>query len=142
LGKYSNQFFLVKYCACLFFSFISLASFTSASPKLGTEMLDEVVASLSAEQKVDIVLGTGMNIEVSGPAVGMSVEERVPGAAGNTYAIKENNIPSLVLADGPAGVRILPERKDSPSKRYYGTAFPIASLLSSTWDVNLVQELI
>ncbi|MCQ2491534.1 MAG: glycoside hydrolase family 3 C-terminal domain-containing protein [Lachnospiraceae bacterium] len=43
-------------------------------------------------------------------------------------------IPSVMTADGPAGLRIRPERG------VYTTAWPIATQLACTWDQNLIRE--
>ena len=55
----------------------------------------------------------------------------------NTYGIgglPGRRLPAFMTADGPAGVRILPE------KGVKTTAFPCAALLASTWDEELVYE--
>ena len=76
-------------------------------PQLGQSPLEDVVAALTREEKVALVMGTGMSFpglppEMQGPAVG-GQSETVPGAAGNTFAIPRLGIPAIVLADGPAG---------------------------------------
>lgn len=110
----------------------------SSPPKLSPEKLDEVINALTIEEKAKLVRGTGMDIGDNGPAVG-ATKDKVPGAAGTTYSIERLGIPSIVLADGPAGVRISPTR-DNDKKTYHATAFPIANLLSSTWDPQLIER--
>jgi len=113
-------------------------------PQLGKSPTRDVVGALTREEKVNLVLGTGMNMpflpeEMRGPAVG-ETSEAVPGAAGNTAAVPRLGIPSIVLADGPAGLRIEPEREGDPSRTFYCTAFPIETLLASSWDVDLLER--
>lgn len=113
-------------------------------PQLGKSPVKDVVRAMTTEEKLSLVVGTGMKFpglppEMQGPAVGQSAEQ-VPGAAGATYAIPRLGIPSIVLADGPAGLRIQPFRNGDSSKSYYCTAFPIASLLASTWDTAVVKK--
>lgn len=83
---------------------------------------------------------TAAQSAVTAPVIGQT-QDKVPGAAGTTYAIPRLGIPSLVFADGPAGVRLAPERPGMPERRYFATAFPVATALASTWDLALVQKL-
>ena len=100
----------------------------------------ELVGKMTLEQKADMVVGVGMRfpgMKHEGPAP----KEKVPGAAGNTYAIPGLGIPSMVLSDGPAGVRIEPFRNGDSSRSYYATAWPVGTLLASTWDTSLVKKM-
>lgn len=125
-------------------SMLFLVSFAKAEyPQLGKNPLKEIIAAMTLEEKANLIMGKGyhnpdMPEDMQGPVVG-EVKDKVPGAAGVTYAIPRLGIPSIVLADGPAGLRIQPFREGDSTNSYYCTAFPIATLLASTWDTELVQ---
>ena len=131
---------------------------------LSKENIPEIIAAMTLEEKALLVCGTGMVIPQSlfenlpegdnpfGMFTGDKIEEDpeydamvervrkfVPGAAGRTAEIPRLGIPSMVVADGPAGLRIDPEREGAAEK-YFCTAFPIAALLASTWDIELVKR--
>ncbi|MBL0334499.1 MAG: glycoside hydrolase family 3 C-terminal domain-containing protein [Chitinophagaceae bacterium] len=101
-----------------------------------TEDISKLASQLTAEEKVKLVVGMGMNTQNF--AIG-STGDKVPGAAGTTFDISRLNIPKLVLADGPAGLRIAPNRANV-SRTFYATAFPIGTLLASSWDTVLVKK--
>jgi len=108
-------------------------------PQLGRASIDEVVEAMTLEEKAHLVVGTGMAGFSGENAVVGETRNLVPGAAGTTYPIARLGIPSVVLADGPAGLRINPTR-EGDSQTYYCTHFPIGTLLASTWDQQLVEK--
>lgn len=119
----------------------------------------ELVKLMTIEQKAQLVVGTGMFFQMpdsikgemppmfgGGPRENNAYNRMVdkvraylPGTAGTSAEFLELGISSQVLADGPAGLRISPTRKDE-ANTYYCTAFPIATVMASTWDINLVEK--
>lgn len=119
------------------------------TPQLGRDSISEVIAAMTLEEKAFFVTGTGMKLpgmpadKADAPTPGAPVvgdtQNLVPGAAGTSYEIPRLGIRPMVMADGPAGLRISPTRKNG-SSTYYCTAFPVATLLASTWDPDLVYK--
>ena len=122
---------------------VQLPQAQNATPQLGRNTVKEVVAAMTTEEKVKLLVGMGMTIDIPDiPAPSeedRKVAEKVPGAAGRTRAIPRLGIPSLTFADGPAGVRIRPKRSNT-DRTFYATGFPIATLLASSWDTELVNR--
>ena len=118
---------------------LALAGCQSGEPQLAKSSVDKVLKAMTLEEKVHFVIGMGMAGSDGSTAVVGATEDIVPGAAGTTYPIPRLGIPSIVLADGPAGLRINPTRENDPNT-YYCTHFPIGTLLSSTWNQELVEN--
>ena len=118
-----------------------LAGCQTGGLKLSENNIDEIVAEMTLEEKAILVVGVGMDHEdtLNTTATVGSSADLVPGAAGSTHAIPRLGIPSVVLADGPAGLRINPTR-EGDENTYYCTHFPIGTLLASTWNQELVEE--
>ena len=137
--------------------FISGISQNAVAPKLGKDPVKKVIAAMTLEEKAALVVGTGMRMPggpppssnakspanppsnpPAGPVIGQT-KTLVDGAAGTSYALPRLGITPMVLTDGPAGVRISPTRENDKNT-YYCTAFPVGTLLASTWDVDLVKN--
>ncbi len=85
----------------------------------GKNTLDEFIAQLTVDEKIHLLGGQ--------PNTGVA----------NTFGfgnIPEYGVPSVMTADGPAGLRIRPECG------VYTTSFPCSTLLASTWDAELVEK--
>ena len=107
----------------------------SQVPQLREDNIPEIIAAMTPEEKCALIVG-GKAKDFNG--IGFT-NRGVPGAAGVINGIPRLGIPTVVLADGPAGLRISPTRKGD-SRTFYCTGFPIGSMLSSTWNVELVEE--
>ena len=137
--------------------------------KKNSELADpeamEFVNTLSVEELIDLAAGDpgkaqGGNLGAAGISV--------PGSAGETHRCAiEKGLASIVLADGPAGLRLMKyyhvnEGKivsmpfefsleggifydgatDLPGERYYQycTAIPVGTMLAQTWNTGLIEK--
>ena len=117
----------------------ALATQAQPTAKLGVNSIDEVVKAMTLQEKAQFLIGSSItNFNGVGAVVGNTMN-LVPGAAGTTVPIPRLGIPSTVLADGPAGLRIAPIRENDNST-YYCTGFPISTVLASTWNTDLVKK--
>ena len=128
-----------KAMICFGMAALALAGCRQGDPQLGQASVDKVVAAMTLEEKAQFVIGTGMAGTDGQSAVIGATKSIVPGAAGTTRAIPRLGIPAIVLADGPAGLRIDPTREGDEAT-YYCTHFPIGTLLASTWNQELVEN--
>lgn len=125
----------------------------------------ELVESLSTDQLIK--LATGDTNDAQGGVLGSSGVS-VPGSAGETSSCaKEEGLANIVLADGPAGLRLnqfyyvkdntsfmLPFQgsveqgyfntmaaPDNSEKYYqYCTAIPVGTMLAQTWNMPLLEK--
>ncbi len=151
--------FIPLFALFLFLHTLCMAQAPDANaPQLGKATIKQVIAAMTLEEKAKLLVGAGRGFgppppaptanttpapppaaAPPGPMIGQT-DQKVPGAAGVTYAIPRLGIPAIVVSDGPAGVRISPIRKGDSSKTYYATAFPVGTLLASSWDPDLVKQ--
>ena len=116
---------------------LSLALVAVAQPQLTKDNIEDVIKAMTLQEKATLLVGGARAAMVNGVTSGTAWQ--VPGAAGNTRPIERLGIPGTVLADGPAGLRIQPTRQGDQNT-YYCTGFPVGTLLASSWDINLVED--
>lgn len=105
------------------------------------DRVTDLLNKLTSEEKASLLIGIGM--PGFDPATNQFVPNadmgKVAGAAGGTNEIKRLGIPSIIVSDGPAGVRINPTRNNDKNT-YYATAFPVGTCLASTWNEDLIKS--
>ncbi len=94
---------------------------------------NDLLSKLTLDEKIHLLKGSGIK-----SALGMS-SDGIPGAVGTIVPTPRLGLPEIYLSDGPAGLRIASKRKNQ-DRTYYCTAFPIGTLLASTWDKDLVES--
>lgn len=139
----------------VFAAMVGMTSCSGVSEQVkmyGDKPMSEFLKTLTTEQKVNLVLGVsrgaanppeeapGMPVRHSHEAVTSMSKGRVAGAAADSYGVDSLGIPSIVFADGPAGLRIDPTRENE-TKTYYCTAFPTGTSLAASWDVEGVRKM-
>ena len=107
--------------------------------EFGKSPVKKVVAAMTLEEKVSLLVGVGA---WNGDDIAQEIKDAkglIPGCAGQTYPIPRLGIPSVMLPDGPGGLRINPTR-EGQDKTYYCTSFPVATMLAQSWNQQLVEE--
>jgi len=130
---------------CFIFSFPAMSQNipVKVTPQLTQYNVKEIIKSMTLEEKVNMIVGNGFKMPGDDfQSVVGNTQEGVPGAAGTTNANLRFNIPFIVLADGPAGVRIDSTRETQPGKTYYATAWPVGTSLASTWNRHTARSCI
>lgn len=129
--------------------------------------LENLVSQLTVEEMATVCNGTAAGGVAGGSFVG-NASDAAPGAAGDTTSILlDRNIKNIILADGPAGLRLLPHFAvdkdgnrlpgyevfgDIPQEKpgelpegsveyyQYCTAIPVAYLLAQSWNMDLIEQ--
>ena len=140
---------------------------TAADVKSGKATLKDLVSQLTVEEMAAVCNGTADGLGQEG-FIGSS-SDMAPGAAGDTTSIllEDRGIYNTILADGPAGLRLIPHfvvdadgkmvssgnpLEDAFNKNeievpeggteyfQYCTAIPVAALLAQSWNMDLIQK--
>jgi len=98
------------------------------------ERVEDLLAQMTVDEKIRLLKGVGLQ----GAFGSRSSDQGIAGAVGKILPIPRLGIPTIYLSDGPAGLRINPTRKND-DHTYYCTAYPIGTLMASTWNVELVE---
>lgn len=116
----------IKLCLMLAGTFLGSGLHMSvfAQVKLSAINIDEIVQTMTLEEKCHLVLGCGMHF---------NDEAKFPGTAGSTYAIARLGIPETYCADSQQGLR-MDHHRDWDHRDYYPTDFVASMTLASTWD--------
>ena len=117
----------------LFLGCIFLAASLSAQPKLSKDNIPAVVKAMSAEEKALLVVGFNGACEGYDPGL--------PGTGGLTHPFPKYGIPSVVMMDGPVGVRLEADWHDGRGEAHFTTCFPTGLLTAASWDRGIAYQI-
>ena len=104
-------------------SCLALSAGVFAQPKLNADNIPEIVKAMTTEEKALFVVGVR---HYEPPYKGKYLD----GTGGVTYPIPRLGIPSIVMMDGPVGVR---------QDVYPATSFPTGLLTAASWDKEIAR---
>jgi beta-glucosidase len=86
-----------------------------------------------------------MNTDIQSIIASMTLEEKAAlctgASAWSTTPIERLGVPEMIVADGPHGIRRIPNIRSLTRQSLPATCFPTASCSASTWDVELMGQL-
>ncbi len=86
-----------------------------------------------------------MSTEIQAIIAQMTLEEKAAlctgASAWSTTPIERLGVPEMIVADGPHGVRRVPNVHEMGTASLPATCFPTASTLASTWDTDLIYTI-
>jgi beta-glucosidase len=105
------------------------------------DRIQDLISKMTNDEKASMLVGIGMPgfDATTFKFTTEGFQGKVPGAAGGTYDLKRLGIPTVVVSDGPAGLRINPKRNNDTNS-YFATAFPVGTSLASTWNTELINN--
>ena len=104
---------------------------------------------MSLEELATLNCGSGWGVANENTPVVGSSSDTIPGAAGETTVkyFDTHGIPSIVVADGPGGIRVKQEYEatdvttgEIETYYQYCTAWPVSVLRGQTWNTELLEE--
>ena len=110
--------------------------------------MGEFVAQMSLEELAKLNCGSGWGVANENTPIVGSNSATVPGAAGETLTYDQYGIPSIVLADGPGGIRVKQkyeaknvETGETATYYQYCTAWSVDFVLAQSWDTDLLKRI-
>ncbi len=119
-----------------------------SNEKTFKEQAESLVAKMTPYEQMNMLVGPGYALQPdysfgTNYEALTNIKNDIPGTVGYINGVYNEStgldIAAVKLADGAAGVRIDPVL-DGDSNRYYGTAFPVSTLLASTWNLDIQES--
>ena len=108
----------------------------------GKITMEQFLTTLDAQALANIANGN-RGVDTTQTFVGAQANS-VNGAAGESTPLyfEKEGIPNIVMADGPAGVRITQSyEKDGETFYQFCTAWPIGTMMAQTWNLDLETQI-
>ena len=111
----------------------------SQQPQLGKENLNKVIAAMTPDEKIGMIVGDGKFLPASDSKTIEQGTGIIIANQNSKKVIPRLNIWSSALSDGPSGLNRDPHPAGS-TEYTYTTAFPTSTCLAATWNKELIEH--